>query len=57
MVIYVDSLKKQQLKQTTKNVSKFLKNLTKITLDAAVSHKWEWEPFCVYSLCGVFHRS
>lgn len=29
MVIYVDSLKKQQLKQTTKDVSKFLKNLTK----------------------------
>ena len=29
VVIYVDRLKKQQLKQTTKNVSKFLKNITK----------------------------
>ena len=27
--LFFDSLKKQQLKQTTKNVSKFLKNLTK----------------------------
>ncbi len=52
----VGCLKKQQLKQTTKNVSKFLKKKQKIILNAAVSHKRGSEPFCVYSLCGVFHK-